>query len=163
MDLVSQTSHLPGMLHSDYLSMSYVCLTSVHRDNFVHRGGGNPFSTFGLFFFVFIRQCSRNPALVQIWDWYLMVVCHAQPWFVRSVMSSSGYNYIQIYFREVLYLFNLLSFQHFQSLVKLCKTNVVSCIIKTFFICRPKQVTIQRSFVDVWLGFELELAVLVRC
>ena len=54
MDLVSQTSHLPGMLHGDYLSMSYVCLTSVHRDNFVHRGGRNPFSTFGLFFFVFI-------------------------------------------------------------------------------------------------------------
>ena len=38
MDLVSQTSHLPGVLHGDYLSMSYVCLTSVHRDNFVHRG-----------------------------------------------------------------------------------------------------------------------------
>ena len=50
MDLVSQTSHLPGVLHGDYLSMSYVCLTSVHRDNFVHRGGRNPFSTFGLFF-----------------------------------------------------------------------------------------------------------------
>ena len=140
MDLVSQTSHLPGMLHSDYLSMSYVCLTSVHRDNFVHRGGGNPFSTFGLFFFVFIhphRQCSRNPALVQIWDWYLMVVCHAQPWFVRSVMSSSGYNYNyiqQIYFREVLYRFNLLSFQHFQSRVKLCKTNVISCTKHLSFV-----------------------------
>ena len=150
MDLVSQTSHLPGVLHGDYLSMSYVCLTSVHRDNFVHRGGENPFSTFGLFFFVFIhphRQCSRNPALVQIWDWYLTVVCHAQPWFVRSVMSSSSYNESDLLPWSYVPFQPFISFQPFQSRVKLCKTNVISLkLYKTFIICQLYQVTFRWSF-----------------